>query len=291
MKLRFIFNPRSGHNARNPHLLNRARAFIAEHRLDATLVPTERPKHATELARRAVDEGCDVVVAIGGDGTMNEVASALVHTPTALGLIACGSGNGLARHLGIFGSPQHMFGNLLTGRARVIDSGLIDGHPFFNAAGLGFEAVISDKFAQLRRRGFLRYLSVSTATFWRYQSATCTIHVAGQIHRTPVFTLAVANCDQYGNNAYIAPGAKVDDGLLDLTAVPPVGFFNAVPLVVQLFTRRLDRNARVPRFRATAFTLEREQPGLIHTDGEPHAAGRRIDVTVRPQSLRVIAPV
>lgn len=290
MKLRFIFNPRSGHNARNPHLLHRARAFIAEHRLDASLVPTERPKHATELARRAVDEGCTTVVAIGGDGTMNEVATALVDSPAALGLIACGSGNGLARHLGIFGSPRHMFATLLTGRPRVIDSGVIAGHPFFNAAGLGFEAVISDKFAQLRRRGFLRYLSVSTTTFWRYQPDACTIICADRTLRTPVFTLAVANCDQYGNNAYIAPGAKVDDGLLDLTVVPPVGFFNALPLVAQLFTRRLDRNPRVPRFRSGAFTLERDQPGLIHTDGEPHQTGTRIEVAVRPQSLRVIVP-
>ncbi len=290
MKLRFIFNPRSGHNARNPHLLVRAREFITQHRLDATLVPTERPRHATELARRAVDEGCDIIVAIGGDGTMNEVATALVHTPATLGLIACGSGNGLARHLGVFGSPRHMFGTLLTGRPRVIDSGLIDGHPFFNAAGLGFEAVIAEKFATLKQRGFLRYLTVSVSTFRHYRSEPCTIRAADQTLRTPVFTLAVANCDQYGNNAYIAPGARVDDGLLDLTAVPPVGVFNAIPLVAQLFTKRLDRNARVPRFRAAAFTLERATPGLIHTDGEPHQAGTAIAVTTRPQSLRVLVP-
>lgn len=290
MKLRFIFNPRSGHNARNPHLLTRARAFIAERKIDASLVPTERSKHATELARRAVDEGCDVVVAIGGDGTMNEVASALVHTPAALGLIACGSGNGLARHLGIFGSPRHMFDTLLTGRPRVIDSGVIDGHPFFNAAGLGFEAVIADKFTNLRKRGFLRYLTVSTSSFWRYRPTACAIDTGQHTLRTPVFTLAIANCDQYGNNAYIAPGAKVDDGLLDLTAVPPVGFFNALPLVAQLFTKRLDRNARVPRFRSASFTLERDQPGLIHTDGEPYQAGTHLEVAVRPQSLRVIVP-
>ena len=290
LKLRFIFNPRSGHNARNPHLLARAREFIATHQLDATIVPTERPRHATDLARQAVDEGCAVIVAIGGDGTMNEVATALVHTPATLGLIPCGSGNGLGRHLGIFGSPRHMFQTLLTGQTRVIDSGLINGLPFFNAAGLGFEAVIADKFSRLRRRGFFRYLTTGTAAFWHHQPETCTLRQAHRALDTTFFTLAIANCDQYGNNAYIAPGARVDDGLLDLTAIPPVRLLAALPLLTQLFTQRLDRNPAVIRWQAEKFTLERAAAGLIHTDGEPHATTALLEISVRPRSLRVLVP-
>ncbi|TAG32653.1 MAG: diacylglycerol kinase family lipid kinase, partial [Verrucomicrobia bacterium] len=142
-RIRFIFNPRSGHNARNPWLLQRARDFILEHRLDAVVVPTERPRHATELARRALDEGCELVVAIGGDGTMNEVASALVGSSATLGLIPCGSGNGLGRHLGIPGPGKGAFRALLSGHTRTIDTGIADRHPFFNATGLGFDAEIS----------------------------------------------------------------------------------------------------------------------------------------------------
>lgn len=131
IKTRFIFNPRSGHNAKNPHLLERARSFIREHALDADVVLTERPLHATELARRAAGDGCGLVVAIGGDGTLNEVAAGLVGTPAVFGLIPCGSGNGLGRHLGIPGPGKGAFRTLLEGRVREIDTGTVNGIPFF----------------------------------------------------------------------------------------------------------------------------------------------------------------
>jgi diacylglycerol kinase family enzyme len=183
-----------------------------------------------------------------------------------------------------------MFATLLTGEPRLIDSGLINGHPFFTSAGLGLEAIIAERFARLQRRGFLRYLTHTAAALRNHQPETCRLHHGDQVTEAIVFTLAVSNCDQYGNNAYIAPGAKVDDGLLDLTCIPPIGLGNALPLAVQLFTRRLDRNPRVIRLRAASLEIERTAPGLIHTDGEPHQADARLVVTVRPQSLRVITP-
>ncbi len=290
LKLRFIFNPRSGHNARNPYLLARTREFIAEHGLDATLVSTERPHHATELARRALDDGCDTVVAIGGDGTMNEVGAALIGSDASLGLIPCGSGNGLGRHLGIPGPGRGAFRNLLSGRPRRIDTGLANGHVFINAMGLGFDAEISDRFTRVTRRGLPAYVRTTLVAWRRFQPVRLEVRTAENRIQTTAFIATVANSDQYGNDCYIAPGARVDDGLLDLTLIRPFGIGGALPLAVRLFTGKLDRSPHAIRLRAAHFTLQRAQGVLIHTDGEPRATETSVEVTVRPQSLRVITP-
>jgi YegS/Rv2252/BmrU family lipid kinase len=285
VKTRFIVNPRSGHVAR---VLARVQAAAAE--LRAEVVFTERPRHATELAATALADGCALVVAVGGDGTLNEVAGALVGTAATFGLVPCGSGNGLGRHLGIHGPVDQALRVLRTGASRLIDSGLADGHAFFTVAGLGFEAEVSDRFNRLARRGFRRYLATAAALLRTYRSPLCTIEHDGMHAQLPVFTLAVANCDQYGNRARIAPGAQVDDGRLDLVAIPPVSWANAVPLIARLFSGTIDRARNVTHFRGARFVVHRPAPGLIHTDGECHFAPARIEFIVRPQSLRVLAP-
>ncbi|HEX2862575.1 MAG TPA: diacylglycerol kinase family protein, partial [Lacunisphaera sp.] len=220
MKARFIFNPHSGSNRRNPHLREQAAAFIRQYAWEASVVSTERPRHATQLARQAVDDGCSLVVAIGGDGTMNEVASALANTPACFGLIPCGSGNGLGRHLGILGPGRGAFRTLLEGRPLEIDTGMVNADPFFCAAGTGFEALIASRFAALASRGFTGYLRTSAQAWRTYRPERYTLHHAGGRDIVEAFTLAIANSSQYGNNAFIAPGASVNDGLLNVTAVP-----------------------------------------------------------------------
>ncbi|MCU0792638.1 MAG: diacylglycerol kinase family lipid kinase [Opitutaceae bacterium] len=290
-RARFIFNPRSGHNARNPWLLERARAFVAEHRLDAIVVPTERPHHATELARRALDEGCRLVVAIGGDGTMNEVATALIGTGAALGLIPCGSGNGLGRHLGIPGPGKGAFRALLGGHTRLIDTGLADGHPFFNAMGLGFDAEISSRFNALTRRGLTAYARTTLGALRAYRPDHYTIHADGRpAIDTEAWIVAVANSDQYGNDCFIAPGARVDDGRLDLTVLRRLTALGAAPLAARLFTGRLRESANVHRRQAASYVIARRTPGLLHTDGEVRACAAEVDVRVLPASLRIVVP-
>jgi YegS/Rv2252/BmrU family lipid kinase len=290
VKARFIFNPHSGANRRSPRLRDRAAEFIAHHNWDAHVVATERPRHATELTRRAVEDGCAMVVAIGGDGTMNEVATALIGTPVIFGLIPCGSGNGLGRHLGIPRAGRGALRTLATGRVIEIDAGEVNGFPFFCAAGLGFESLIASRFATLESRGFAGYLRESLRAWRQFEPEPCVIHHAGSTVPVAVFTLAVANSSQYGNNAYIAPGASVHDGLLDLTVVPRVHWSNALPLVWHLFNGSIDRGEGITRLRAEAFAIERTKPGWIHTDGEPRATGRRLEFSVRPRSLRIIVP-
>jgi YegS/Rv2252/BmrU family lipid kinase len=293
MKIRFIFNPCSGKNRRRPWLVPVIREFIATHRLDAGVVPTERPGHATQLAREALAVGCERVVAVGGDGTMNEVAQALIGAPAALGLVPCGSGNGLALHLGIPTNPRAALRLLADPRAQVvaIDTGTANGHPFCNAMGVGFDAEISRRFNRLARRGFLAYARTGLAAWFRFLPQTVTISNGyGSAERLETLIVTVANSDQYGNYARIAPRARVDDGALDLIAIRPLDLLGTVTLVARLFTGSVDRSSRVHRMRGRRFVIERPIPGLLHTDGETHDAGARVEVVVRPHSLRIVVP-
>ena len=293
MKLCFILNPRSGRNARRPWLAGHIREFIAERGLDATLVTTTGPQHATALASAAIADGCTRVVAVGGDGTMNEIAQALLYSPAALGLVPCGSGNGLALHLGI---PTQLNAALAlaadpAARIAAIDTGSANGRPFFNAMGCGFDAEISRRFNRLTRRGLAAYARIGLSAFRSRRSEWVVIHGSGQTKALLTLLVAVANSDQYGNHARIAPGARVDDGQLDLVAVRPVGFASAVPLIARLFVGKFSPSPGVFRLRSARFLIERSGPGLLHTDGETHESGALVEVKVHPRSLRLIVPV
>lgn len=283
LKTRFIVNPRSGASVRT---LPSVRDFATRH--GAEIILTERSRHASELAARALADGCELVVAVGGDGTMNEIASVLAGTQATLGLIPCGSGDGLGRHLGIHGPVGRALEILRSGVPHLIDSGLADGHPFFSMAGLGFEAEIARRFNLLQRRGFLRYLTTSIAALREWRSGDYVVTHAGGRDAFRAFTVAIGNSDQYGNNARVTPRALIDDGKLDLCAVPPLTFLNALPLVTQLFAGGVSKG--VITRQAEEFVIERKSSGPLHTDGETHEAGTVIRVTVRPGSLRILVP-
>ncbi len=292
MKLRFIFNPKSGRPRRTGPILPMLRRFISARALDAELVCTEGPGHATEIARDAVTAGCMRVVAIGGDGTVNEVAQALIHSHAAMGLVPCGSGNGLALHLGL---PKSLPDALelaagTAGRMAELDTGTVNGLLFVNAMGLGLDADVARRFNRLAKRGLPAYARTALAAFFGRATERC--HVSVGHHRETLDTLliAVANSDQYGNNAKIAPNARVDDGVLDLVAVRPVGLLSACVLGARLFLGTIDHSSRVRRIRGARFLIERPAAGLIHTDGETHMAGACVEVVVRPRSLRLIVP-
>jgi YegS/Rv2252/BmrU family lipid kinase len=292
MKIRFVFNPNSGRNRRRPGLARHVRDFASSRSLDADFTITDGPGHATELAREAALLGCELVVAVGGDGTMNEVAQALVRAPAALALVPCGSGNGLARHLRL---PRSTFDALELiagpgGRIASVDTGTANGLPFFNAMGLGLDAEVSRRLNALVARGLPAYARTALAVIRELRHETVAITGGRQREVVDVLLLAIANSDQYGNNARIAPGARVDDGLLDLVAVAPVGFAGAAHLAARLFLGNIDRSAHVRRWRGSRFSIERAAPGVIHTDGETHVTAATIDIAVQPRSLRVLVP-
>ncbi len=290
--MRFIFNPTSGGARRNARLLPRLRGFIAARGLDADLTATDGPGHATVLAHEAVRAGCQRGVAVGGDGTMNEVAQVLRDGPTALALVPAGSGNGLARHLRL---PKTMGAALElaadpAARIAQIDAGTVGGRPFFNVMGSGLDAEVSGRFNRLRRRGLSSYLRASVSAFIHRRAERCAITGPEGRETLEALLIAVANSDQYGNGARIAPGARADDGLLDLIAVRPVGPAGAALLAIRLFLGTFDRSPRVRRLRGSHFRIERPTASPIHTDGEVHRAPADLDLAVQAGSLRVIAP-
>ena len=285
MKACFIVNPRSGAAARAlPHV----RSFAAKRGSEVVL--TERAGHASTLAEKALQDGCERIIAVGGDGTLNEVARVLVGTSAVCGLVPCGSGNGLGRHLGIHGSVASALAILDHGQPRSIDTGLADGHPFVTAAGLGFEAELAAKFNQPGRRGFAGYLATGAPLLRSHRPQRYRLDCDGRQETIEAFTLAVANSDQYGNQAFIAPGARVDDGLLNLTAVPSLSLWNSAPLLWRLFRGTLAQSPRIVLRSSARIVVERPAPGLLHVDGETYLAGTRVEFLVRPLSLRILVP-
>jgi diacylglycerol kinase (ATP) len=292
MKLRFIINPKSGKPRRNAGIPALLREYVERKALDADIVSTEGPGHATELAREAVAAGCTRVVAVGGDGTVNEVAQALVHSRTALALVPCGSGNGLALHIGLPKSVPEALELAAgpDGRVAELDTGIVNGLPFVNAMGLGLDADVSFRFNRLARRGLVAYARTALAAFFKMRPERCQIADGTNRETVDALLIAVANSDQYGNNAKIAPHARVDDGLLDLVVVGPTGPLGAAILGARLFLGSIDRSPAVRRLKGARFVIDRPSEGIIHTDGETHMAGATIVVVVQPRSLRLVVP-
>jgi diacylglycerol kinase (ATP) len=292
MRIRFIFNPKSGRPRKTGPILAMLRSYVAARRMDADIVCTEGPGHATEIARDAVAAGCPRIIAVGGDGTVNEIAQALIRSPAAMGLVPCGSGNGLALHLGL---PRAITGALElaagdAGRVAEMDTGTANGLPFVNAMGFGLDADVARRFNLLTRRGLPAYTRTALAAYFGRRVEKCEVTVGHTREVFEALLVAVANSDQYGNNARIAPNARVDDGVLDLIAVSPINIFSAVPLAARLFLGSFDRSPRVRRLKEARFLIERPAAGLIHTDGETHMAAACIEVVVRPRSLRLVVP-
>jgi YegS/Rv2252/BmrU family lipid kinase len=266
-----------------------AEQALARHQIMGRVELTRAAGHGTELARQAVADRCELVVAWGGDGTINEVASELVGTGTPLGIVRAGSGNGLARELGIPAHPDQALDVALTGRDRAIDAGEIEGRRFFNVAGIGFDAAMAADFNRLggERRGPIRYTGVVARALFGYRAAHYSIEVDKRRLETDALLVAIANLSQYGSNAVIAPGARPDDGLLDVMVVGKRGVAGRIWLVVRAFNNTIDRAAGVARLPATRVVVRADQPILFHVDGEPHQGGTTLEARVRPAAIRV----
>ena len=263
--------------------------FLLKIAVDAGFTPearfTTHPGHATELATDAVRQGIRRVVIIGGDGTMNETARALLNTQTALGIVPVGSGNGLARHLKLPLNPKKAIERAIHGRPVVIDSGRINEHAFFCTTGIGFDAYVAQEFARQPIRGLPTYIRTTYRAFWNYQPATYEIDGKPQL----LFSLTVANAGQFGNNAWIAPHANVADGLLDVCLLKPFPRSAVGVLAWRLFNKTLDQSNYLTVRSARSVVVKGAGPLLIHVDGEPVLLDTdTATVQVVPSSLLVI---
>lgn len=285
----FLLNPRSGtklgHGAKQMADLLIQKTTEAGH--SAQCVISQAKGHATELAVEACAAGnWDAVVAVGGDGTVNEVARALVHQQVPLGILPMGSGNGLARHLGIPLALTRALNHLFSSQPHRIDSATLNDQPFFCVAGLGFDAHVGQLFGDQKSRGWNTYVKVSMQAYWEYIPQR--LKIEGK--PTEVFSLSFANAGQFGNNAWVAPHADLTDGKLEICTVAPFPKWYGTALTYQLFTKSLRPSAYISYQSLQGLLVETERPALVHYDGEPWQLDTtRIEASIVPQSLWVKA--
>lgn len=286
-KVVFIVNPISGTKGKEA-ILKQIESSLDKNKYTYEIKKTEYAGHAALLAEQAAKDGIDIVVAIGGDGTVNEVARSLTHTNTALGIIPCGSGNGLARHLQISMEAKKAIDIINKGVVESVDYGKINGLPFFCTCGVGFDAFISAKFAQAGKRGPLTYLENTLREGVRYKPETYEIEDEAGTHKYKAFLIACANASQYGNNAYIAPNASMSDGLMDVTVMEPFNMLEATAIALQLFTKTIEKNSCIKSFRCKKLTIHRSKPGVIHYDGDPVMSDADVEVEMISGGLKVV---
>ncbi len=291
----FIVNPISGTTGKNL-VLKLIDLHLDKSKYEYDIVKTEYVGHATEIAKSAAEHSVDIVCAIGGDGTVNETACGLIHTKTALAIIPHGSGNGLARHLHIPLDPFLAISMINRGNILDMDYGLVNGRPFFCTCGVGFDAFISQKFAESSRRGPLSYIENVLNNSLQYNPQTYEISIVNtkdgeETSQTyNAFLISCANASQYGNNAYIAPMASVRDGVMDVTIIEPFTAIEAPQIAIQLFNGTIEKNSRIKTFQCEKVVIKRAEEGVIHYDGDPIEADKDVTVEIIPNGLLCVSP-
>ncbi len=288
-KVRLIINPISG---------TRSKTGLDRMVIDALgplgreveVAYTKGHGDATRLALSAVEKGCETVLAAGGDGTINETAAALCGTGVVLGIIPCGSGNGLARHLGIPVDIKESLKIIIENHAMDIDYATVNDKKFFCTCGVGFDAAVSEAFARKKTRGKLTYIQSTFQTYANYEPEHYTIIANGKTLTEKAFLVAVCNASQYGNNAYIAPSASINDGLLDVTIIHAGNALSTALVGVDMLTGMIERNMLIQTFRTDNIIIEREHRGPSHVDGEPMEMDRSLRVRCHHNGLRVFTP-
>ena len=293
----FIINPISGtqKKQRIPKLIDK---LIDKSQWATDVVFTEYKGHGYELAQQYAKLGFDAVVAVGGDGTVNEIASGLCHTQTALGIVPIGSGNGFARHLDLSLRANRAIESLNHSEVITVDYGLVNEHPFFCTCGSGFDAYISEHFAKAHKRGLTTYIQQIIKDFFGYEPQHYVLEGYNEADgkreeikmETDAFLITFANANQWGNAAYIAPKASIQDGQLDISVLSKFPL-RAIPnLAYRLFEKTLDETLYMTTLRATEITLRREKEGPFHYDGDPVTLPSEVNIKIVKDGLKVLVP-
>ena len=284
----FIINPKSGTSNKDviPSLIEK---HIDSSIYDVKCIFTEYAGHASEIASQCVTDGVFIAVAVGGDGTVHEVARELTHSNTALGIIPCGSGNGLARHLML---PMNIKGALdiiNTGIIHDLDYGIINNHAFFCTCGMGFDAFISKKFAETGKRGPMTYIENVLKEGLKYKPETYELTLDGNESKPyKAFLISIANASQYGNDAYIAPQASMKDGFLDVVIMEPFDILEAPQVGLDLMNKTLNNSSKIKCFKAKDIIVKRQDRGVIHYDGDPLETDSVLNIHLCHQAIKVV---
>lgn len=286
----FIINPISGIGRQKR--IERAIPGLLDHTIYTHEIRYSKyVNHAAELAAEAVRDGFDIVVAVGGDGTLGEVASGILHTSTEMAVIPAGSGNGMARELGIPRSLRGAFECINKGVTQTIDTARLNGNTFISTAGSGFDAHVANRFSVGQKRGLLRYALIVAREFLGYPSRKYALQIDGQekIERF-AWDVVFCNSKQFGNGAIVSPDSDVQDGMLNVVVVKDFPKYITPFMVLRLFTRSLPGSPYVEVYNCRSVSVEREKNNAIHLDGSPFKTESKLDVEIVPSSLKVRVP-
>ncbi|MDP4210428.1 MAG: YegS/Rv2252/BmrU family lipid kinase [Bacteroidota bacterium] len=288
-RIAFIINPKSGTSKKDnlPKLIGE---IIDQSRFSVELFYTQCAGHATQLTADLIERNFSRVIAVGGDGTVNEVAKALVGSDVALGIIPCGSGNGLGRFLNIPLKMKDALELQNQGKIFAMDYGVINENPFFCTCGVGFDAHIGNKFASSTKRGFMTYIKQTISAYFTYKPKKYKIKIDGEKSKMRAFLITVANAGQYGNDAYIAPQADIQDGLLDVCILKPFPKRKAFRIGFRLFNRTMDQCEYIRVKTGQTITIKRKKKGEVHLDGEPAIMGKKLKINIVEKGLKVVVP-
>jgi YegS/Rv2252/BmrU family lipid kinase len=293
VRIRAILNPRAGLAAQ------RALEALRTDRASWPAIEvclTEGPGDARRLARSAADDGVEVVLAVGGDGTANETAWGLLGSETALGIVPMGSGNGLARTIGLPLVPSEALDTLERAVVRRMDVGMLDDRPFLNVAGVGFDAAVGEAFHRRGRkggrRGIFTYVRLTASMLFSYRAEKWALSTPHERYEGRALLVTFANGRQWGAAARLAPRARLDDGLIDFVVLQETPILELLANVPRLFLGRLDRSRRCRMIAASEAILTSDGPGevLVHRDGEPEVASPEVRIRVEPGALKILTP-
>lgn len=289
-KLTFIINPIAGPHD-NLRFWDGLKKQLKERNIPFRSKITKRKDHATRLALKRMKKEADaVLVSLGGDGTFNEVASALVNSEASLAHIPRGSGNGLARMLRIPVSQEKVPDYLSRGKQKKIDAGMIGDDYFFCTAGFGFDALIAHHFENSNTRGLKSYVLYVLKSFFNYKGVEADFELDGKRFHGRFFTVTIANANQYGNNAFIAPKAAIDDGYLDVTIIRPFPLWYTPVMAVALFAKRLDKLSYVESYKTERLKINKVATSVFHRDGDAEERSWPVAIEVVPSALRMLVP-
>jgi len=286
-RILFVINPISGGKAKYnfPEKLDK---YLDKSKFDYECVFTEYHGHGSLLAAEAIRNGVDILVAVGGDGTINEVATEVEGTERLMGIIPYGSGNGLARSLGIPVGDVKAIERINRVHVSRIDTGTFNGRKFFNMAGIGFDAQISLRFAENVKRGLSSYVKIAFTEVSNYRSQHYMLTIDGKEYEHQAFMISVANSSQYGNNAHIAPFASMNDGMLDICILKPFPLYKFPALVFRMFRKNTHKSKYLEIIQGSNIIIKRDRDATVHLDGDPYSMGRTLSIGVNPQSLYIL---